>query len=105
VANQEAICELEQPLAAHLREQVVGHVLLVVDAFVAGDTADEVGDDFAPIGFSRGNDFVAARMVLARHRQVMGIERLVADDCVVAVAPGPHHGRGNIAGAGPHGQT
>src|SRR5947209_5671905 len=84
---------------------MVAHVLLERDSLVAGDWVGELGHNFAPVGFASGDHLASARMRLLRNVKIMGVQRLIDDRAIVAIAPRPHHRGRDIPRTGPHRQT
>src|SRR5207302_8822488 len=112
------------PVAPHLRQQVVRHVLLVIDPLssrrgadilvcqtIAGPSvaigvrARESLDDLAPIRLTRRYYLVDSGMRLPRQLKVVRINLLIDHDTIVAVSPRSHHGRRNVPRPGPHGES
>ena len=69
------------------------HVLLEKDALIVGDWSGELRYDVPPIDFTRGDHFLRTRMLFAGRLQIVGVKRLIYDNCVAAAAPGAHHRR------------
>ena len=63
VADQQHVAQLRDPAVVDVRQQVVGHVLLVPDRRAAGRGAEQGVDDALPVGFAGGDDLVAPGMV------------------------------------------
>ena len=60
--DQERVGEAEDPLAAQVRQPVVGHVLLVVDGAAVGNRSGQPGDDPLPVAVVMPDHLVDARV-------------------------------------------
>ena len=103
VADQERMGHLREPVAPDIRQQVMRHLLLVEDARCRRAAARAASRRRAA---SRSRDARSPARVpgcgAPGHREVVRIERLVDDDRVVAVAPGPHQRGRDVAWSRPH---
>ena len=79
VADQEGVRHRREPLAAHVRQQVMRHLLLVEDPDVRRQRREQRLDHAPPVGLVLRDDLVAARVVEARDLEVVGVEGLVHD--------------------------
>ncbi len=104
IADQERVGERVEPAAVHVRQQVVRHLLLVVNAHVRRQGAEQRRDDPAPVGLVARDDFVAPGVGQPGDLQVVRIERLVDDERVGAIAPGAHERGRYVARPRPHGE-
>ena len=103
--DQKAVGDLIEPVQFDVGEQMMRHVLLEPDRFVAGDGSGQPGHDFAPVVFVVGDHFGRAGMGQAGLFQIMGVERFIGDKGIGAIAPRAHHGGGDVARPGPHGDS
>ena len=102
VADQQDVAQAEYPLGVHIRQQMMIHVLLIPDRLAAGHRAEQGVGDAAPVGLACGDDLLAPRVIQSGRRQIGRIQRLVAHRAVLAVFPGAHHRRGDVARTAPH---
>ena len=102
IADQQHVAQARDPRMVHVRQQVVGHVLLVPDRCAARRRPQQGVHHATPVGVAIGDHFLARRMVQPGVVQVVRVQRLVADRAVAAVFPGPHHRRGDVARPRPH---
>ena len=99
VADQERVGEPDEPLARAGRQQVVGHVLLVVDRRRRAAGRSVSGHDPLPVG--RGCAITSSRAGVRRRRsrQVVRVERLVDDRRRRAGSPRPASARSRCCAA------
>src|SRR5262245_56057952 len=84
---------------------MVCHLFLKKNPLAILERASEMRHDFAPIGFAGCDHFIRSWMFYTRRIEVIGIKRLIDDDCIVPIAPCAHHCRGDISRTRPHGDA
>src|SRR5688572_30105265 len=102
VADQECIGHPGEPLAPDIRQQVMRHLLLVEDARSRGLRPEQHLDDAPLVRFVMRDHLLASRMRSPGDCEVVRIQRLVDDDRVLAVPPGPHQRGRDVAWSRPH---
>jgi hypothetical protein len=102
VADQERVGKRAQPVPADHRQQVVGHVLLVVHRRVTGQRPGQRRGHVLPPGRLAGEDLLPARVVDPGGGQVMRVEGLVDHHGVGPGAEAAHHRGRNGARPRPH---
>ena len=102
IADQKTILHGAEPATIDPRQQVMRHLLLIKNVFPLGDVASQSLDNISPVRLAVVDYFIGTGMITARRLQVMRVERLIAQECVRAISPRPHHRGGDVPRSGPH---
>src|SRR5215468_5173151 len=103
VPDQEGVPQRRQRRPVHRGQEVMRHVLLVVDRDARRQRVfGEPAQHDPPVGGLTGDHLVPARMVQARRGEIEGVQRLVDDGRVRPVLPGAHQRRRDGPRPGPH---
>jgi hypothetical protein len=104
VANQEGVGNVIEPVAPHVGQQVMRHLLLKLHPGCWWQWLEQLGDDRAPLGRLRRDDLIAHRVPEPGDGEVMRIERLIDHHGIATIAEGTHQRGRDIAGSRPHGE-